>query len=107
MFRTSCCGAFVNILMGVEFHNLLCIYLLCKEVSTYSWVDLEELLFSIHNYRVFFGNRALCHVIDLQGNISWYKEYPNKDFVSDILDVRLRINIFHPSLIWMSLTVIK
>lgn len=60
MFRASCFGSYVNMSMGVECHSLLCYNLKCKDVTSYPRVELEELLFLVHDYRVFIGMRVLC-----------------------------------------------
>nr|KAJ0218569.1 hypothetical protein LSAT_V11C300105270 [Lactuca sativa] len=51
---------------GVECHPLPCHYLMCKEDTTFDPIDLEELLFPIGDYQVYFDRKALCLVNDLR-----------------------------------------
>lgn len=70
MFRASCFGAYVNMLMSVKCHPLLSHYLMCKEYTTYHRGDLKKLLFLVHDYHVCFDMKAFCLIIGLQ-----FKEY--------------------------------
>nr|KAJ0195118.1 hypothetical protein LSAT_V11C700345810 [Lactuca sativa] len=72
MFRHSCFGDYVNILMGVEYHHLLCHYLTCKEFTTFDPVDLQELLFPGGDYRVCFDRKTFFLVTDLQFGDYYY-----------------------------------
>nr|KAJ0220835.1 hypothetical protein LSAT_V11C200071540 [Lactuca sativa] len=66
MFRQSCFGDYVNMLMGVECHPLLCHYLMFKEVTTFDPIDLKELLFPVGDYQVCFDKKAFCFVTGLR-----------------------------------------
>nr|KAJ0210494.1 hypothetical protein LSAT_V11C400182210 [Lactuca sativa] len=93
MFRASYFGAYVNMSMGVECHHSPCHYLTCKEYSTCPLVDLKELLFQVHNYRVWFKRKAFCLMTGLRfddyfpttSSLTQFKHYSVK--VVDIMQV--------------------
>lgn len=77
MFRVSCFGDYVNMLMGLECYSLLCHYLMWKEFTIFPRFDLQELLFPVHDYRVCFDRKAFCLITGL-----WFGDYfrPSFDF---------------------------
>lgn len=70
MFRTSCFSAYVNILISIEFHPVLCHYLMCKKYTTFPLVDLHEFIFLVHDYQVCFDRKFFCLITDLR-----FKDY--------------------------------
>nr|KAJ0193451.1 hypothetical protein LSAT_V11C800417230 [Lactuca sativa] len=66
MFRQSCFGDYVSMPIGFECHHLLCHYIMCKEVTTFDPVDLEELLFSVGDYWVCFDMKAFSLLTGLR-----------------------------------------
>ena len=66
MFRTSCFSAYVNILISIEFHPVLCHYLMCKKYTTFPLVDLHEFIFPVHDYQVCFDRKFFCLITDLR-----------------------------------------
>lgn len=66
LFRKLCFGDYVNMQMGVECHPLRFHYLMCKKFNTFDQFDLQELLFPVDDYQVWFNRKALCLVPDLR-----------------------------------------